>query len=129
MYGPPWNLTRLPLNVNWHEQVQLSPLQAIEKGYQPNTDAAAQQYGPGFQLSMYGLMRLPDQFTLVGFRQSQAVIDFVAFTLLALIAFQVLELPYAFLAVLFSLTASPFFSIPWTENGSLYIWGWPIHFG
>lgn len=140
MYGPPWNLGQLSLTtdnrdeqfhpgpsqaINNHEQVHLGPLQAIDKGYLPDIGPAAQQYGPGFQIAMYSLMKTSGQFTLLGFRQAQATIDFIGYCLFAVIAFLVLDIPYALLAVLLSLTISPFHQLGWIGNNSLLIWGWP----
>jgi hypothetical protein len=136
LFGPPWNISRTPLSIDFHEQVHLGPLQAIEKGYLPNIGPASQQYGPGTQLITYAYMDWSNQFNMVGFREAQGLIYWISFSIFAVIAFYFLRLEWAVLAVLLSFTVSPFAMIvgletegTWTQNwwiqGGLELWGWP----
>ena len=70
-------------------------------------------------------MRLSGKFSLLGFREAQAMIILFGYCLFALVAFRVLSTPWALLAILLSITLSPFTSVPWTPVGGIAIWGWP----
>src|SRR5262249_53555455 len=70
--GPPWHLERLHGEINGHEQVNLGPLQAIEKGYLPYVGPAASQYGPGSQFLTYAIMKWSGHFDLLSYRETGA---------------------------------------------------------
>jgi len=75
IYGPPWNLERNHREIEYHEQVHLGPLQAIEKGYLPYVGPASSQYGPGSQLLTYAVMKWSGHFDLLGYRAAGAWIQ------------------------------------------------------
>ena len=125
LFGPPWNIERTPLYIDFHEQVHLGPLQAVYKGYLPNIGPASQQYGPGTQLVTYAYMKYTDQFTLIGFRQAHGLFFFLGFSLFATLIFIHLGVSWGVLAILVSLSVSPFNLTYWNKFGGFNIWGWP----
>ena len=68
-FGPPWTLDASREPVDMHEEVHLSGLQAIDRGYTPYLGAASVNYGPGLQLAGYGYMRARARFSVPGFRE------------------------------------------------------------
>jgi hypothetical protein len=124
-FGPPWNIERTAVYVDVHEQVHLGPLQAIHRGALPNIGPASQQYGPGTQLLDYALMKLRGKFTLVGFREAQGVIFFIAFALYGALALSYLGPSFGSLALILSLSVSPFHLAYWNDLGGFASWGWP----
>ena len=83
-YGPPWYLGQ-PRNggpIGFQEDVFLSGLQAISKGAIPYIGPASVQYGPGVQLLSYLYMRHAGTFSVVGFRESWALFQWVGATVL-----------------------------------------------
>lgn len=124
--GPPWNLHRLHRGIDFHEQVHLGPLQAIDKGYLPYIGPASTQYGAGSQLLTYALVRRSGQFDIVGYRNAGAAVHWMATFLVFLIALLALPLPAAALAILFAECYSPLRLYYWESAGSLsgfYGWG------
>jgi hypothetical protein len=91
--GPPWFLTQTPRSITEQEDVFLSGFQAITSGHLPYTGVAGIQYGPGTQLFCYWLMRHVTSFSVVGFRQSWAVLQWAGASVLFVAFF--LALGYA----------------------------------
>ena len=82
-YGPPWYLSRPGSGpIGFQEDVFLSGLQAISKGAIPYIGPASVQYGPGVQLLSYLYMRHAGTFSVVGFRESWALFQWVGATVL-----------------------------------------------
>lgn len=82
-YGPPWYLSRPGSGpIGFQEDVFLSGLQAISKGAIPYIGPASVQYGPGVQLLSYLYMRHAGTFSVVGFRESWALFQWVGATIL-----------------------------------------------
>jgi hypothetical protein len=110
--GPPWHVAVHHRPIDFHEQVHLGPLQAIDKGYVPFVGPASSQYGPGTQLLTYAYMKLTDQFDLVGFREANLLQHFLTTVLVCLLAWWTIGLPEAFAVLVLGLSFSPlqFFS-------------------
>lgn len=80
-YGPPWYLSQPGSGpIGFQEDVFLSGLQAISKGAIPYIGPASVQYGPGVQLLSYLFMRHAGTFSVVGFRDSWALFQWVGAT-------------------------------------------------
>lgn len=62
--------------LDMHDQVHLGAFQRIAHGAEPYLDART-QYGPGHQIATYAMMRASD-FSLRGFRLSQAWLNLIA---------------------------------------------------
>jgi len=87
-YGPPWYLNRPGAGgIGVQEDVFLSGFQAISKGAIPYIGPASVQYGPGVQLLSYLYMRHIGTFSVVGFRESWAVFQWVGATILFAVFF------------------------------------------
>jgi hypothetical protein len=124
--APPWNVERHHRAIDFHEQVHLGPLQAIDKGYLPYVGPASTQYGPGSQLLTYAWMKSRGHFDIVSFREAQIVFHAIAFGTVALLGYLVAGL-WGMLAILaFGLSYSPltffFVGSDGTFGGS-YGWG------
>lgn len=124
--GPPWHVERHHRGIDFHEQVHLGPLQAIDKGRMPFIGPAATQYGPGSQLLTYAYMKGSGRFTIVGFREANLLFHFVTLLATGLVALWLIDLPAALLVMIIGLAFSPlsFFSAApdGTMQGS-YGWG------
>ena len=110
--GPPWHVAVHHRGIDFHEQVHLGPLQAIDKGYVPFVGPASSQYGPGTQLLTYAYMKLTDQFDVVGLREANLMQHFATTVLVCLLAWWTIGLPEAFAVLVLGLSFSPlqFFS-------------------
>jgi hypothetical protein len=90
-YGPPWYLTKTattgPFGINFQEDVYLGGFQAISKGAVPYIGPASIQYGPGSQLLSYLFMRHVSGFSVVGFRESWAMLVWVGATVFFVVLF------------------------------------------
>jgi hypothetical protein len=75
-YGPPWYLNQGGV-IGYQEDVFLQGLQAISQGHIPYIGPAAIQYGPGSQFFSYLFMRHVATFSVVGFRESWAMFQWV----------------------------------------------------
>lgn len=85
--GPPWYLSQDGQVVTPQEDVWLLGFQAIAHGQVPYTGPATVQYGPGTQLASYLIMRHLTSFSIVGFRQSWAIYQWVGTSLLFAVFF------------------------------------------
>jgi hypothetical protein len=128
--GPPWHVATLHRSIDYHEQVHLGPLQAIDKGYLPAVGPASTQYGPGSQAFYYAFMKLTGQFTIVGFRNANASIHFLSVLIFAVFVFQLLKAWEAVLVVLLAMTYSPFRLLTFVNNASALggFYGWTNEF-
>ena len=87
-YGPPWYLSQPGAGgIGVQEDVFLSGFQAISKGAIPYIGPASVQYGPGVQLLSYLYMRHIGTFSVVGFRESWAIFQWVGATILFVVFF------------------------------------------
>lgn len=124
--GPPWNVERHHRGIDFHEQVHLGPLQAIDKGVMPFVGPAATQYGPGSQVLTYRFMKATGRFNLVGYRQANLMFHYAAMAATVLIALWLIDLPGALLVMVLALAFSPlgFFSVaPDGTFAGNYGWG------
>ncbi|MGH3267379.1 MAG: hypothetical protein ACRDNS_35955, partial [Trebonia sp.] len=69
------------------EDIWLPGFQAIAHGHLAYTGPAAVQYGPGTQLASYLIMRHLTSFSIVGFRQSWAIYQWVGGSILFVVFF------------------------------------------
>ncbi len=110
-YGPPWYLTRTPTagstGINIQEDVFLSGFQAISKGTVPYIGPASVQYGPGAQLLSYLYMRHIGGFSVVGFRESWAMFQWVGATIFFVVLFLALGYGRGLAAALMSALIYP----------------------
>lgn len=88
-YGPPWYLGKATgqVGIADQEDVFLSGLQAISKGNLPYLGPAAVQYGPGTQLLSYLYMRHIGTFSVIGFRESWAMLEWAGASLFFVVLF------------------------------------------
>ena len=124
--GPPWNVATHHRPIDPHEQVHLGPIQAISKGYTPFIGPASTQYGPGFQVMVYGYMSRTDQFNLVGFREAFLVLHLVSFAAFALLARAHVGFGPAWFVVLLGVICSPLKFFQFMADGTpgdTYGWG------
>ena len=124
--GPPWNVGTHHRAIDPHEQVHLGPIQAIAKGYTPFIGPASTQYGPGFQVMVYGYMSRTDQFNLVGFREAFLLLHLVSFAGFALLARAHVGFGPAWLVVLLGVICSPLTFFQFMADGTpgdTYGWG------
>lgn len=80
-FGPPWNIGANLQPVDSHETFQLGALQAVDDGTTPYVGEAASQYGPGTQMASYLHMQGIGGNSVVGFRESYALFNWLAATL------------------------------------------------
>ncbi len=76
-YGPPWYLNRPLGPIGYQEDVFLQGMQAMFRGHLAYIGPAAIQYGPGTQLFSYLFMRHLATFSVVGFRESWAMYQWI----------------------------------------------------
>ena len=123
--GPPWHLEKLHRSVDFHEQVHLGPLQAINKGFLPFIGPASTQYGPGSQVFMYETMKLSGQFNLLGYREAVLALHLITGFVVCLVAYFHLGLLEMTVVFVLGLAFSPLglfhFGIDGVMNG---FWGW-----
>jgi len=110
--GPPWHVAAHHRGIDFHEQVHLGPLQAIDKGYVPFVGPASTQYGPGTQFLTYSYMKWTNQFDIVGFREANLVQHFATTVVVCLLAWWTIGFPGALAVLILGLSFSPlqFFS-------------------
>lgn len=87
-YGPPWYLSRPGASgIGVQEDIFLSGFQAISRGATPFLGSASEQYGPGAQALSYLYMRHIGTFSVIGFRESWAMFQWVGATILFAVFF------------------------------------------
>lgn len=123
--GPPWNVAVHHREIDFHEQVHLGPLQAIDKGYVPFVGPASTQYGPGTQLLTYSYMKWTDQFDIVGFREAYLVQHFATMVVVCLLAWSTIGFRGACAVLMLGLSFSPLqFFAPAADGTFQGFYGW-----
>jgi hypothetical protein len=123
--GPPWHLERNHREIDGHEQVNLGPLQAIEKGYLPYTGPASSQYGPGSQMLTFAVMKWRGQFNLIGYREAGALLHLLTAFGICLTAALFLDGWMLAPVMLLALAYSPLGFFYYESNGALEgFYGW-----
>ena len=123
--GPPWHLEHNHREIDGHEQVNLGPLQAIEKGYLPYTGPASSQYGPGSEMLTFAVMKWGGHFDLLSYREAGAVLHLLTAFGICLTAALFLEGWMLVPLFLLALAYSPLGFFYWKPNGALEgFYGW-----
>jgi hypothetical protein len=129
-YGPPWYLTKTPtrgvVGINMQEDVYLGGFQAMFKGHVPFIGPASLQYGPGSQLLSYFYMRHVSGFSVVGFRESWAMMEWVGATIFFIVMFLALGYGRGLAASLVSALVFPALKLMQFVPGHAYLgfYGW-----
>jgi hypothetical protein len=127
-YGPPWYLSRSAGSgpIGGQEDVFLTGLQAISKGAVPYIGPASVQYGPGAQLVSYLFMRHIGGFSVLGFRESWAMLQWVGATIFFVVLFLALGYGRGLAASLMSALIYPALHLMGFLPGRDYtgFWGW-----
>ncbi len=127
-YGPPWYLSRTfgSVPISDQEDLYLGGLQAISKGAVPYIGPAAIQYGPGSQLIPYLLMRHVYAFSVVGFRESWATLQWAGASVLFVVFFLTLGYVRGLAAALMSALIYPALQLMEFVPGGAYngFFGW-----
>ncbi len=133
-YGPPWYLSRTSgsLSIGYQEDLYLGGLQAISKGAVPYIGPAAIQYGPGSQWFSYEYMRHFATFSVVGFRESWAMFEWVGASLLFVVFFLAFGYFRGLVAALMSALIYPALQemefVPHGAYSGLYGWASPLRY-
>jgi hypothetical protein len=124
-YGPPWYLDRGG-PIGYQEDVFLQGLQAISQGHVPYIGPAAIQYGPGSQFLSYFFMRHVATFSVVGFRESWAMFQWVGASVIFVALFLAFGYGRALVASLMWGLIYPAQVLIGFAPGSFYdgFWGW-----
>ncbi len=86
-YGPPWYLNANRQYIGAQDDLWLGGLQAMSRGHLPYIGPAAVQYGPGTQLASYLYMRATGAFSVLGFRESWALFQWIGATIFLAVLF------------------------------------------
>jgi len=133
-YGPPWYLNRSSgaIGAGFQEDVFLAGFQAISKGGVPYIGPAAEQYGPGAQLLSYLFMRHVSTFSVVGFRESWAMYQWVGASILFVALFLVLGYFRGAIAALLSALVYPALQqigfMPRSAYTGFFAWASPLRY-
>jgi hypothetical protein len=133
-YGPPWYLNRTAgsLSLGYQEDLYLGGLQAISKGAVPYIGPAAIQYGPGSQWFSYEYMRHFATFSVVGFRESWAMFEWVGASFLFVVFFLALGYLRGLIATLLSALIYPALHLmaflPGGAYSGYYGWANPLRY-
>jgi hypothetical protein len=123
--GPPWHLERNHREIDSHEQVNLGPLQAIEKGFLPYTGPASSQYGPGSQMLTFAVMKWSGHFDLLSYREAGALLHLLTAFGICLTAALFLDGWMLVPVLLLALAYSPLGFFYYQPNGTLEgFYGW-----
>jgi hypothetical protein len=104
-YGPHWTIAPIGGSIGYHEDVHLGGFQAIADGATPYVDQASVQYGPGSQLFYYLFMHHFGGVSIVGFRESFAMMHWLGAT----VFFAALFLRLRFILALISAVVAALF--------------------
>ncbi len=124
--GPPWHIERHHRPIDFHEQVHLGQLQAIDKGYLPYIGPASTQYGAGSQVLTYAWMKVTGRFDIVGFRQANVLFHLVTFGAVAIVAYLTCGFAAMLLIVFLGVAYSPLSLFGSGADGTIvgaYGWG------
>ena len=135
-YGPPWYLSKASstgaTGIGFQEDVFLSGFQAISKGAVPYIGPASVQYGPGAQLLSYLYMRHIGGFSVVGFRESWAMFQWVGATIFFVVLFLALGYGRGLAAALMSALIYPALQLlgfaPGHAYGGFFGWANPLRY-
>jgi hypothetical protein len=123
--GPPWHLERNHGEIDGHEQVNLGPLQAIQKGFLPYTGPASSQYGPGSEMLTFAVMSRGGRFDLISYREAGALLHLLTAFGIGLTAALFLEAWMLVPLFLLALAYSPLGFFYYEPNGTLGgFYGW-----
>jgi hypothetical protein len=123
--GPPWHLERNHREIDHHEQVNLGPLQAMEKGYMPYAGPASSQYGPGSEMLTFAVMKWSGHFDLLSYREAGAVLHLLTTFGICVTAAILLDDWMLVPLLLLALAYSPLGFFYFEPNGSLEgFYGW-----
>jgi hypothetical protein len=127
-YGPPWHLSRAAGSgpIGTQEDVFLTGLQAMSKGAVPYIGPASVQYGPGTQLLSYLYMRHIGSFSVLDFRESWAMFQWVGATIFFVVLFLALGYARGLAASLMSALIYPALQLMGFVPDRSYegFWGW-----
>ncbi|HSR87078.1 MAG TPA: hypothetical protein VLM11_23090 [Streptosporangiaceae bacterium] len=127
-YGPPWYLGRSGTSgpIGAQEDVFLTGMQAISKGGMPYIGPASVQYGPGAQLLSYFYMRHIAGFSVLGFRESWAMLQWAGATIFFVVLFLALGYGRGLAAALLSALVYPALQLMGFTSAHSYtgFWGW-----
>jgi hypothetical protein len=127
-YGPPWYLSRSITSgrIGAQEDVFLAGLQAMSKGAVPYIGPASVQYGPGAQLLSYLYMRHIASFSVLGFRESWAMLQWAGATIFFVVLVLALGFGRGLAASLLSALVYPALQLMGFTPGHGYsgFWGW-----
>lgn len=131
-YGPPWYLNRYTGSISYQEDVYLAGLQAISKGHLPYIGPASVPYGPGAQLFSYLYMRHIGTFSVLGFRESWALLQWAGATVFFVTLFlafgYVRGLAAALLAALVYPTLQLMGFLPGQTYAGFFGWANPLRY-
>jgi hypothetical protein len=132
-YGPPWYLSQPGAGgIGVQEDVFLSGFQAISRGAIPYIGPASVQYGPGAQLLSYLYMRHIGTFSVVGFRESWAIFEWVGATILFVVFFLAFGYLRGLAATLLSVLIYPALQevgfLPRGSYGGFFGWSDPLRY-
>jgi hypothetical protein len=135
-YGPPWFLSKAAstgrIGIGTQEDVFLGGFQAIAKGSVPYIGPASVQYGPGAQLLSYLYMRHVGGFSVVGFRESWAMFEWVGATIFLVVLFLALGYGRGLAASLMSVLIYPALQLvgffPDHAYGGFFGWANPLRY-
>lgn len=127
-YGPPWYLGRSASSgpIGAQEDVFLTGMQAMSKGAVPYIGPASVQYGPGAQLLSYLYMRHVAGFSVLGFRESWAMLQWAGATIFFVVLFLALGYGRGLAASLLSALVYPALRLMGFTHAHGYtgFWGW-----
>jgi len=124
-FAPPWHIRLYKAPIDLHEMAHLGGLQAIHRGSLPYIGPASVQYGPGSQLLMYLYMKCSNQFNIEGFRESFAVIHWLAATVFMVAIFLRFRFLLAAAIALIAVNLPPLTFFQLTPTGMVYgFFGW-----
>jgi hypothetical protein len=127
-YGPPWFLGRSSASgpIGAQEDVFLTGMQAISKGAVPYIGPASVQYGPGAQLLSYWYMRHIAGFSVLGFRESWAMLQWAGATIFFVVLFLALGYGRGLLGSLLAALVYPALKLMSfaPHRGYIGFWGW-----
>jgi hypothetical protein len=131
-YGPPWYMNSTKAAIGYQEDVFLQGIQAISKGWIPYIGPAAEQYGPGAEFFSYLYMRHVSGLSVVGFRESWAVFEWLGATILFVAMFLALGYLRGLLATLLSALIYPALQllhfIPHAQYNGFFGWANPLRY-
>lgn len=125
LFLPPWHIDLRHLKIDFHEQVHLGGLQAIDKGYVPYVGPASTQYGPGSQLLEYLFMKATGHFDIVSFREAQVALHVATFAAVCTLTYTLAGFWTTMLVVVLGIGFSPLMFFQFAGDRVINgWWGW-----